>query len=184
MPHEINIGRKVQEFRIKSGISLRTLASQSGLSPSMLSQIENNTANPSINTLKNIADALNVPLFNFFKEDNPENKLILRNGDNMVIGHANEEVLYTLLTPDTSGTIEFCRMDIPAGTASSDKSREHTGEEVAYVISGEIDLYLNDSVYHLLAGDSVRIPPLTKHRWENNYSGDFTAVFAITPPSF
>ena len=55
MAEEINIGAKVQQFRKKSGLSLRELAAQVELSPSMLSQIENDAVNPSINTLKNIA---------------------------------------------------------------------------------------------------------------------------------
>lgn len=58
MAEQINIGMKVQEFRKKRGLSLRDLAAEVGLSPSMLSQIESNSVNPSINTLKNIAEAL------------------------------------------------------------------------------------------------------------------------------
>ena len=46
---EINLGAKVQEFRNMRQYSLRELASRADLTPSMLSQIENNTANPSIN---------------------------------------------------------------------------------------------------------------------------------------
>ena len=181
---EINIGSRVQEFRKRGGLSLRELAAQAELSPSMLSQIESNTVNPSINTLKNIAAALHVPLFQFFKDDVPADRLIVRSGENRIIGRMGEEVLYKLLTPDISCAIEFCLMEIPAGIASSDVPREHTGEEVAYVIEGEIDLHLNGTIHHLGCGDSVRIPPMNPHRWVNRYGTVFKAVFAITPPSF
>ncbi len=184
MAEELNIGVKVQEFRKKSGLSLRELAAQAELSPSMLSQIESNSVNPSINTLKNIAAALHVPLFQFFKQDAPARDLIVRSGQNLIIGHPGTEVLYKLLTPDTNSSIEFCLMEIPVGTASSDIAREHDGEEVAYVLSGEIDLEVNGNVYHLLEGDSVRIPPLSPHRWINHYDQELRAIFAITPPSF
>ena len=184
MAEEINIGIKVQEFRKKSGMSLRELAAQIELSPSMLSQIESNSVNPSINTLKNIAEALHVPLFQFFKDDTQPHQLIVRRGENRIIGQVGQEVLYKLLTPDISGTIEFCLMEIPSGTASSDVPREHDGEEVAYIISGEVDLYLGGTVHHLSEGDSVKIPPMSPHRWINNYQREFKAVFAVTPPSF
>lgn len=46
---EINIGAKVQEYRSQRQYSLRELAARADITPSMLSQIENNTANPSIN---------------------------------------------------------------------------------------------------------------------------------------
>ena len=172
MAEEINIGIKVQEFRKKSGMSLRELAAQAELSPSMLSQIESNTVN------------LHVPLFQFFKDDVQADRLIVRKGGNRIIGRIGEEVMYKLLTPDISGAIEFCLMEIPAGVSSSDVPREHTGEEVAYIISGEIDLHLSGTVHHLESGDSVRIPPMSPHRWVNCYDSDFKAVFAITPPSF
>lgn len=184
MAEDINIGNKVQEFRKKSGMSLRELASHVELSASMLSQIENNAVNPSINTLKNIAEALHMPLFQFFKDDTTPDELIVRKGENRIIGQMGEEVLYKLLTPDTNGAIEFCLMEIPAGTASSDVPREHTGEEVAHVISGEVDLHLNGTVHHLCEGDSVRIPPDSSHRWVNSGDQEVKAIFAITPPSF
>lgn len=184
MAEEINIGLRVQEFRKKSGLSLRELAAQVELSPSMLSQIENDAVNPSINTLKNIAQALHVPLFEFFKEDAPADQLIVRRGENKIIGHPGEEVLYKLLTPTVDTAIEFCLMEIPGGTASSDVSREHTGEEVAYVIAGEVDLHLKGSVHRLNAGDSVQIPPSTPHRWVNPGPQECRVVFAVTPPSF
>ena len=45
---DINLGKKVQDFRNKSGMSLRELAKRAGLTASMLSQIERDLVNPSI----------------------------------------------------------------------------------------------------------------------------------------
>ena len=184
MSEEINIGMKVQDFRKQSGMSLRELASLAEVSPSMLSQIESNTVNPSINTLKNIAAALKVPLFQFFKVEEPSRDLILRKGSNLIIGPAGEDVLYKLLTPNTNCSIEFCLMEIPAGTATSEFPREHDGEEVAYVIAGQVILWLGSACYTLNSGDSVQIPPRTPHRWLNDRTEEVKVVFAITPPSF
>ena len=57
---EINIGAKVQEYRMMKQYTLRELAARAEMTPSMLSQIEKNTVNPSINTLKSIAAALEI----------------------------------------------------------------------------------------------------------------------------
>lgn len=184
MSDELNLGHKVQYFRKKNGLSIRDLAALTSLSPSMLSQIENNSVNPSINALRSVAAALNVPLFQFFKSDTPLNERIVRKGNNMIIGHPDEDAMYKLLTPNTNSTIEFCLMEIPAGEASSDIPRKHDGEEVTYVISGQVDLEMDGNIYHMLQGDSVQIPPQSPHRWVNNYSEEFKAVFAVTPPSF
>ena len=181
---EINIGAKVQEFRKARGISLRELAANTSLSASMLSQVENSSVNPSINTLKSIAEALQVPLFKFFKDDPLPDKLIVRKGQYKIIGKEGKEVLYKLLTPDVSGMIEFCLMEIPAGVASADVPREHSGEEVAFVISGETDIYLSGEIYHLNEGDGMKIPPFSPHRWINCSKKTVKVIFAVTPPTF
>lgn len=62
---EMDIGGRIQEYRKAAGMSLRELAAHAEISPSMLSQIENNAVNPSINTLKSIAEVLQIPLYKF-----------------------------------------------------------------------------------------------------------------------
>ena len=66
MIEEIDLGKKIQDFRNMRSISLRELAKRAGTTASMLSQIERNLVNPSISTLKSIAQALEVPMFKFF----------------------------------------------------------------------------------------------------------------------
>lgn len=181
---EFNIGAKVQEFRKKNGMSMRELAASVELSPSMLSQIENNSVNPSINTLKNISEALRVPLFKFFKEDSQPDNLVVRKGCYKTIGCPGQEVLYNLLTQDVSGNIEFCMMEIPSQATTTEVPREHIGEEVAYVVSGEVDILLSGYNYHLCEGDAIKIPPMSPHQWINNSEQGVKVVFAVTPPSF
>jgi transcriptional regulator with XRE-family HTH domain len=62
----LNIGEKLRAARQKEKLSLRELASRADVSPSLLSQIENGRANPSVMTLYNVAGALNVPITFFF----------------------------------------------------------------------------------------------------------------------
>lgn len=181
---DINVGEKVKEFRLAQGISLRDLAEKSELSPSMLSQIENNSTNPSINALKGIASALGIPLFKFFQDSVEQEHLIVRKGEYKIIGRAGEEVQYQLLTNDTSGMLECCLMNLPAGTASSDIPHGHNGEEVAYIISGETDILIPNRTYHLRDGDAIHIPATTPHRWVNTSSEEVKILFAVTPPEF
>lgn len=181
---DINIGQKIKEFRMAKGLSLRDLSEKAGLSPSMVSQIENNTVNPSINTLKGIASVLCVPLFKFFQENVAHEELIVRKGKYKIIGHEGEEVQYKLLTANTNGLLECYLMEIPAGSSSSEIPRGHKGEEVAYVLSGKADIQIDDKIYNLSEGDAVKIPPLIRHRWINVYLEAVKVIFAVTPPEF
>lgn len=181
---DINIGAKVQEFRALRHLSLRQLAAKVHLTPSMVSQIENNLVNPSINTLKEIARALEVPMFKFFQDATLPENMIVRCGQNKQIGNPGEDVFYQLLTPDTNGDIEFCLMEIPPHSSTSDVPHEHNGEEVAYVMSGAVEIFVGTKEDHLDAGDSIRIPALTSHRWVNEGCEAVRVIFAVTPPGF
>ena len=179
---DINLGKKVQDFRNKSGMSLRELAKRAGLTASMLSQIERDLVNPSIGTLKAIAQALDVPMFKFFKDDEPQVQMIVRRGENKTIGHPDADLAYTLLTPDVRGSIEFCMMSIPPGLTSGRNPQEHVGEEVAYVVRGSVGINVAGISYQLEEGDSI--PPQTAHQWMNQGGTVVQVIFAITPPSF
>lgn len=76
MNKEINVGTTIKNIRIERKILLKDIAEKCNISSSMLSQIEKGNANPSLNTLKFIAQALEVPLFKFFIEaESHEKKL-------------------------------------------------------------------------------------------------------------
>ena len=49
---DIHLGKKIQTLRTERGLSVRKLASAAGITASMLSQIENEQVNPSIQTLR------------------------------------------------------------------------------------------------------------------------------------
>jgi len=182
---DMDLGERIQSYRKTSHISLRELASMAGISPSMLSQIENNAVNPSINTLKSIAEALEVPLYKFFtpREPGPADQIV-RKGKHQIIGRLGTDVTYKLLTPDTKGTIEFMLMEFPPETTTRAKPRGHLGEETAYVISGHVVVTVDDQTYILEPGDSIRILPNHPHKWTNATQEDASVIFAITPPSF
>lgn len=182
---EVNISKKITEYRTSKELTIKDLANLIGVTPSLLSQIEKGTANPSINTLKQISSALDIPLFNFFINDEPTESLVVRkNSRKIIMFSENDSFAYELLTPNSQGAIEFMLMKIPPKTSSSKDLFSHKGEEAAYVINGSVTLYLMNSEINLECGDSVRIPPHYKHKWENTSDCECDVIFAVTPPSF
>jgi transcriptional regulator with XRE-family HTH domain len=63
---DINIGAKLRAARREKNLSLRQLAAKAAVSASLLSQIENGKANPSVRSLYGIAEALSVSIDYFF----------------------------------------------------------------------------------------------------------------------
>jgi len=182
---DINIGKKISTIRTGKKISIRKLAALSGLTASMISQIENGTVNPSIATLRSISHALEVPLYHFFKEDG-DSAVVVTPQTRKTLGSKSEpSVLYELLTPNTRGDIEFCMMIIPPKSFSNPETNSHAGEEVAFFYSGEeVELTIDSQVYTLHHEDSIRIPGGAMHHWYNPTDEIVHVIFAVTPPSF
>ncbi len=93
-------------------------------------------------------------------------------------------VSYELLSPNLDGALELALMNLLPQTASSMEPVAHKGEEIAFIMEGQVKLYLNDAVLLLNTGDSVKIPPYAKHKWENTSLNKVTVIFGVTPPSF
>jgi transcriptional regulator with XRE-family HTH domain len=181
---EVDISKNITTYRKMKDLTIKELANLTGVTPSLLSQIEKGTANPSINTLKHVSYALDIPLFNFFINDDSNEDLVVRNGNRRkLLSPEDDSIVYELFTPNLKGAIEFSMMKIPPHKSSSKELSNHKGEEVAYVSEGSVTLYIMNSVIKLNCGDSVRIPPHTNHKWEtcDNYC---EVIYAITPPTF
>lgn len=65
----MNIGEFLRSLREKNNLTLKELADKSGVGPSTISDIETGTStNPRMGTLKKLADALDIPVNDFFNE--------------------------------------------------------------------------------------------------------------------
>jgi transcriptional regulator with XRE-family HTH domain len=64
------LGDMLRQHRESIGLSVRTLATKAGFSPSFISQVENGLASPSIGSLEKIAACLDVTLSELFRHQN------------------------------------------------------------------------------------------------------------------
>lgn len=183
--NDLNLGQRIRAARTAGNYSIRRLAQAAGITPSMLSQIENEQVNPSIQTLRSLADAMDIPLYSFFREETQPD-IIVTPENRMTIGRKTEpDVIYELLTPDTQGVIEFCMMIIPPHAFSNTRAQSHKGEETAFFHAGkQVELEMSGSSYPMKPGDSVRIPADCPHRWHNPSDEPAQVIFALSPPSF
>jgi DNA-binding XRE family transcriptional regulator/mannose-6-phosphate isomerase-like protein (cupin superfamily) len=63
----VNLGARLREVRLKSGLSLRAVARELGVSASFVSQLENDRSRPSVATLYSLAQLLNVSMDELFE---------------------------------------------------------------------------------------------------------------------
>lgn len=178
--NDLNIGEKISQFRKKENLSIRELAKLADVTPSLLSQIERGLANPSVNSLKSVASALNIPLFTFFVDEvNKKDFIVRKDSRKKVILPESENVIYEILSPQVSDNFEFAIMNLSPNTSSCVNSISHKGYEIAYILDGCADIYLEDDKFTLYKGDSIKVPAGTKHRWENNSKDNTRVIFAV-----
>jgi transcriptional regulator with XRE-family HTH domain/quercetin dioxygenase-like cupin family protein len=63
------LGRRLKAIRQQAGVSLRELARQADVSPSLVSQIENGKSQPSVATLYAVSRLLNVSVDELFEDE-------------------------------------------------------------------------------------------------------------------
>src|SRR6187402_2899381 len=86
---ESRVGLKMKHMRLLKGLTLKKLASLAHCSESMLSRVENGSANPSIKTMHRVAMALNMPVSGLFQETDENGNVVLRQGERPMV-HAGQ----------------------------------------------------------------------------------------------
>ena len=68
--------------------------------------------------------------------------------------------------------------------SSLEEDKPHNGEEFGYLMSGRLNLWLGDKVYHIKSGESFYYQASQKHRIENSGSRPAKFLWISTPPEF
>jgi len=187
------LGTKVRQFRIERDIRGKELAAAAGVSASLISQIENNVTTPSIDVLRRIAAALQVPIGDFFNEGDKgaSNGRTSANRPLVVRANARKKLIlpksnwaYELLTPDLQGSLELLWIEIGPGRSVPEEPSIHEGEEANVVLKGRVHIWVENEEYVLEEGDAITFDSSRPHRTANLDGETATIISAITPPSF
>src|ERR671921_1123644 len=100
-PTEPAVGPRVRALRESSGLSLRELASRSGVSAPMLSQVERGETSPTLQVAERIAGGLELKLSQLLRLDEGAVFSVVRAGEGRT-GGADGHV-YEVLTPPLPG---------------------------------------------------------------------------------
>ncbi len=183
----LHIGGRIREWRGQNGITLATLADATDLSAGYVSQVERGLANPSLETLKRLTDALGHAVGELFSNDAAganEMYFVSRKGQRKKIQFPASGIMNELLSPDLQHAMEVIWVEAPPGASSGVHAHIHEGEECGVIIEGQMILWLNSEEIVLNAGDAIYFDSRTPHRWVAGEPSTLRAVWLITPPSF
>lgn len=173
----VSVGQRLREYRLARGFSIRELAEKSGLAVNTLSLIENQKSSPSVNTLVQLAKALEIPLANLFEPLHASRDFILsKKGQRRSMcqdGIRVEDCGFEMV----SQPIQPCVVTMPAGKDSGPHPVVHTGYEFIFCLSGEIDYFVQNKRHTLKEGDSLLFEARLPHCWIN--LGSEPAVYLL-----
>ena len=187
-PAELRIGSRLRHARLLHGLRLKDVAERAGCSESMLSKLENERAVPSLTTLHRLCKALDVSISTLLAGPPVRPWTVMHPGERPVIGHAEapngEGTTAEVLIPYAEGRLLEGFIVIIAPGGHTGGMLQHKGEEVGYVIEGQLELTIASETYLLSAGDSFHFPSDLPHAYGNPGNVPMRAVWINTPPSF
>ncbi len=177
------VGEQLRRLRAEQGLSVRTLASQAGFSPSFISQVENGQVSPSISSLERIAAVLGVTLAGFFGRWGNLTGTVMRSNQRqeMSSSWSRARIESLGLAPGES-SLDAVMITIEPGGRSGTQASSHAGEEFAFAYQGEVILTLGSESLVLSQGDAASFSSERPHLWEN--SGREAAQIVIVSPRF
>lgn len=179
------LGADLRSLRKARGLTLGDMATSLGKSVGWLSQVERDISTPRVRDLRQIAELLDVPLSLFFgSHEGPEEErgLVVRADSRRTVGVYDSGLVETLLSPDLTDDFEVIHSTFQPGSRREYDTRRDT-QELAYMVSGKLDIWIDDQPFTVAEGDSFRIRGQS-YRWSNPYKRPAVAVWVISPPVY
>ena len=174
-----NIGKNLKKIRKIRGLTIDTLSISSGVSKSMISEIERGIRNPSITIIWNLANALKTPLNYFLKEDELSSPMLYKMGKNNSI-EGDGYSFHPLMNFDEDKKFEIYFNDYMPKSKTEDSFHYEGVEEYLLVTSGSIILNLENKEYAVNEGEVIHFIVDKQHHYCNkteNISKAFILMF-------
>ena len=180
----VDVGEQLRAIRRLRRRTLKEVAERAGLSESFLSQVERGRTSASISSLQRIASALGVEVSDVFSFNGVDRPRVVSRAARPAISFGTLG-RKALLTPKPFHSVEVVAAEFDAGGSTGEEPYAHgDSEEVFFVVSGEVELYLGGETFALEAGDSAQYRSSTPHRVRNRGSARAEVLFIISPPSY
>jgi transcriptional regulator with XRE-family HTH domain len=176
----VNIGERLRELREARNISMRALATRSGLSANALSMIERGRASPSVSTLYKLADALGVSITSFFSSNTDKKQVVFLQADERTRVSFTRGIFEALGGEQFVGRVEPFLLTLESNANSGPRSMAHTGHEFVFCLRGKLEYQVERQVFELSSGDSLLFAAQLKHRWKNIGGNVATALIIIS----
>ena len=180
----IDLGNRLRYVRIANNLSQRELAKRAGVTNSTISLIESNSTNPSVGALKRILDGIPIGLAEFFAIEPDRRSKAFYSADELTeIGKG--PVSFRQVGDNLFGrALQILKERYEPGAGTGQIPLVHDGEEGGIILSGHLEVTVDDERKILGPGDAYYFESRRPHRFRCVGPVACELVSACTPPTF
>ncbi len=182
------IGHKLRQLRLKKKIALVDLGKHTGLSASMLSQLENGKLIPTLPTLARVAMVFDVGLEHFFADKRLRRTFsIVRKDERMRFPDRPDSpapgyFFEVLAFGASEKSLSAYLAEFPKHSEKEVREHVHAGSEFLHVLEGTLGIHYQSEEYILNTGDSVYFDGSEPHSYYGHSESPAKAIIITTPP--
>ncbi|MBA4685632.1 MAG: helix-turn-helix transcriptional regulator [Candidatus Galacturonibacter soehngenii] len=162
-----NIAINLKRIRKSKNMSLDMLAKQTGVSKSMLGQIERGESNPTVTIIGKIVEGIRVSFEELIQTPVQQVKIVEKDELTKTYDVENNCRVYTYFPYDERRNFEIYLIEIEPGGEYKTIRGENTFEYVT-VTSGELVLNINEKEYMVKENNSIQLAANQEHCYRNN----------------
>jgi XRE family transcriptional regulator, regulator of sulfur utilization len=163
-----NIAINLKRIRKSRNMSLDMMAEQTGVSKSMLGQIERGESNPTVTTIGKIVEGIRVSFDELIQAPTEQVTLVEKGDMTKARDIANNCRVYIYFPYDERRNFEIYLIEIDPGGEYKTASRGENTYEYVTVSSGELTLAINDKQYAVKGNNSIKFAADQEHSYRNN----------------
>ncbi|MEW6348662.1 MAG: helix-turn-helix domain-containing protein [Thermodesulfobacteriota bacterium] len=180
---QVDLGSRLKEARKLRGLSQNELGKLVGVTPSTISQIESNLIYPSLPALLKMAEVLTIDIgFLFSDREGTGKKIVFPSVDapEVRLPTVPEGIVSVkaLIPEDLQTRAEPYLIEVAPGKELPAHFFVHKGEEMGYLLSGKLEVVIEDTVQTVRAGDLVYLTTETPSQWRNPGPGAARLLWA------
>ena len=169
---QFDLGARIKSIRLRRGISQKELARLTGVTPSTISQVEKSLIYPSLPALFRIAENLSVEVATLFRGQKTRKDAYVYSAESRsatMLPKSIKKAAHAalLLPPEIDAPVEVALIRILPNEKLSCHFFAYKGEELGYLISGKLEMVVENQSYEVAPGDFIYLQKDTPGSWRN-----------------
>ena len=177
---ESRIGGQLKAARLARRKTLAEVAEESGLTKGFLSKLERDQTTASVASLMRLCGALGVSVGELFNASPGD---VVRADAYPPINFGGTGMVEYLLTPQSERRLQAILSEIAPGGGSGEEPYSLPADvELVFVVSGSLEVVLDDEPVVLGTGDTLTFPPHVPHTFRSTLTEGTTKVLWVFSP--